>query len=400
MAAAIAAAAMGAQTTILEGNDRIGKKLLMTGNGKCNFSNLSFSASCYYGECREKAWRILKRFNARETARFFERLGLLIKDRNGYLYPACEQAGAVLDVLRFTLSELGVDMICSAKADGIGKISGSGGFWCTCGTDKYTFDKVILACGGQAAPKTGSDGSGYALARAFGHPLVKTVPALVQLRCEESFFKAVAGVRCDAQLTLYANGREAARERGELQMTDYGISGIPVFQLSRTAAYALAEGKKVTVCLDLAPEYTMERWEALFEKRYESFRKRSAEELFTGVLNKKWMLYFMKRGKIKPEDRVGSIGFTRLLEVFRLMKGLFVTVKETNSFQNAQACAGGVSLESVDDDLQSVLVPGLYFAGELLDVDGRCGGYNLQWAWSSGITAGRAAAEGKGSKRS
>lgn len=401
MTAAVAAARAGADVVILEKNDRIGKKILVTGNGKCNLSNLSFSASCYHSKETEKAWRIASRFTPQDTIRFFEEMGLCIKDKNGYLYPACEQASAVLDVLRYEIASLPVKVFCGETAERIYVLDKNQGFevFCKESGKKYLFDQLIVTSGGQASPKTGSDGDGYRMLKEIGLSVVRPVPALVQLRCAGNHFKALSGIRCEAKLALFIDGKKRAEEAGELQMTDYGISGIPVFQLSRHAAYALAAKKRTEVVIDLFPQISKRQLKDWFTARKKQLAGRTAEEFLTGTIHKKWVLYFLKEYGIRPQDSAETVPDANWLSLLEAVKEFTVHVTDTNSFQNAQVCAGGVSLNETDENLESVRYPGLYIAGELLDVDGRCGGYNLQWAWGSGYLAGKAAAEGGGRKR-
>ena len=265
MMAAITAARAGAEVTILERNDRLGKKILATGNGKCNFTNLAMDKSCYDGEAVDRAWSVIQSFGVSDTVSFFESLGMLSKEKNGYYYPSCEQASVLLDALRFEIAELGIKVIYEKKVSGIKKDGEL--IKVLCGNEAWSFDKVIVTCGGKAAPKTGSDGSGFKIARQMGHNVVPTYPALVQLRCEEDFCKAIAGIRCDAEIALYANGSKVASERGELQLTDYGISGIPVFQLSGIASKALAGKIPLKAEIDFLPDKSIEEWLAFGKKR-------------------------------------------------------------------------------------------------------------------------------------
>ena len=252
MTAAIRAAQLGAQVTVYERNDRVGKKILSTGNGKCNFSNEKMSAECYHGSGAELVDTIYNICGVKETKEFFLGLGMRIKERDGYLYPASGQASTVLDVLRYELEHL---LVCVETNCMVTNISSeNNGLLVETSTHgRARYDAVILACGGCAAPKTGSDGQGFILAEKLGHNIIPTVPALTALRCGEDFYKRVAGVRCDAKLTLYIDEQPIRFEKGELQWTDYGISGIPVFQISRDAAYALQERKTVTVQINLMP---------------------------------------------------------------------------------------------------------------------------------------------------
>lgn len=396
MTAAIRAARMNAQVTIYERNDRVGKKILSTGNGKCNFSNEKMSMDCYRGSGVELVDKIYRTFGVKETKDFFEGLGMRIKDRDGYLYPASGQASTVLDVLRYEMERLTVSIHTNRQVTDI--IVGRDGLTVeTNEHEKEKYDAVILACGGKAAPKTGSDGQGFVLAKKMGHSIVSTVPALVALRCKEDFYKRVAGVRCDAKLTLYIDGQPVRSDRGELQWTDYGISGIPVFQLSRDAAYALQEQRSVTVKIDLMPDlYEGQDDNAdsqFWTERWKRQSVQTMEQFVTGLVNKKVGLLLLKLAGIKETDKAEEVLPSRRKELTKLFRSFIVTVKGTNTYDQAQVCAGGVDCREVTDTLESRIVSGIYFAGEILDIDGVCGGYNLQWAWSSGIVAGQAAAE-------
>lgn len=397
MMAAVQAAYAGARVTVYERNDRVGKKILSTGNGKCNFSNEDMRAACYYGSGAGYVDGFYKQFGVAETKTFFRELGMRIKDRNGYLYPASEQAATVLDVLRYEMERLGIEICAGCRVTGIDG-PGNPGYRLTLETEttaykKRTYDAVILACGGRAAPKTGSDGTGLAMAKRLGHRIVPTVPALTALRCGETFWKQVAGVRCEARLMLYIDGNGVSSVQGELQLTDYGISGIPVFQFSRIAAYALQEGRTVTVKIDLMPDPgAADTQEAFWAQRWERQKRQSMEQFVTGTVNKKVGLLLLKLAGIRETETVCEIEGARRRKLELLFHAFEVTVKGTNSFEQAQVCAGGVDFAEVTDRLESVRRPGLFFAGEILDIDGICGGYNLQWAWSSGAVAGRAAA--------
>ncbi len=391
MTAAITAAREGAAVTLLEGGERVGRKLLSTGNGKCNLGNLDLSADAYYGADRDWISDCLSRFDSEETIRFFRGMGLLVKERNGYLYPLAEQASAVLDVLRSELRSLGVETVTECRADAVSREKGS--FAVSAGNRIYRFDRVILACGSKAAPKTGSDGSGYRLAGDLGHAIVPVMPALVQLRCRESWLKEVAGVRAEAVIRETSG---AVEERGELQLTDYGISGIPVFQMSRRINALLRErgnGSEAELAVNLLPDYSEEDFAGLCAGRKLLQTDRTAEEFFTGILNKKLMLLFMKLAGIRRDMPISRVESAKTDRVFGLCRDWRLHVTGSNSFDNAQVCAGGVNTAQVGRNMESLLVPGLFFAGEILDVDGRCGGYNLHWAWCSGHLAGKAAAQ-------
>lgn len=399
MMAAIMAAREGASVTIYEKNDRVGKKILATGNGKCNFSNQDFRVEYYNGNGRkgadyEKLRRFFEQFDVEDAVTFFERAGMLIKDKKGYLYPWSEQAATVLDILRLELERVGVEIKLSSPIEQIERKKKSGMLVLHSAHGKEEYHAAVIACGGCAAAKTGSDGNGYRLAESMGHCIVPTVPALVQLRCSEVFFKIVAGVRCEAALKLCTGETVVQEETGELQFTDYGISGIPVFQLSRQAAYLLKDKKPAKVYIDLFPGMERLAYETMCAERIRLSKGKTIEEFLLGMANKKLNQLMIKLAGLKPTESVEAIGTKRLKQLLYSYRELCVHVSATNPFENAQVTAGGVPLTEVTDKLQSVKMSGVYYAGEILDVDGRCGGYNLQWAWTSGYIAGKNAALG------
>lgn len=392
MMAAITAAREGCRVTLFERNDRLGKKILATGNGKCNLGNLDLSADKYFGGTKEKITDSLERFGTDDTIRFFESIGLMIKEKKGYLYPVSEQATSVLDVLRTEIHGLAIEVITEAKINHLKPMAEN--TW-EVGYDKVKdlFDKVIVACGSKAAPKTGSDGSGYKLAKQLGLTLVSTVPALVQLRCSEKYCKSIAGIRCDAAIRLYDVQGEIAHERGELQLTEYGISGIPVFQLSRIANYSLREYTELTAVIDFLPDYSHLEYETYKKQRLLGQGNKTVEEFFTGMLHKKLMTLFIKLSGLKTNTPMREAEKEKIDYMFHLCREFTLHVIGSNPYENAQVCAGGIALEEITSDMEAVKAKGVYFAGEVLDVDGKCGGYNLQWAWTSGYLAGRAAAK-------
>lgn len=396
MMAAITAATYGAKVVLLEKNDRIGRKILATGNGKCNFSNKTIEKSDYNSQKNNIFEDYISRFDEKQVISFFQNEGMLIKEKNGYYYPRSEQASTVLDVLRAKLQEKKVEIITgccplSLKA-GRDKAKKEGFEVILEDKSKLFFERLILACGSFAGERSPvQEGpTGYRYAQSFGHSIVPVVPALVQLKAKDGVFKSIAGVRCEAVVTLFVAGEKRAREQGELQLTDYGISGIPVFQLSRIAAYGFYEKKEVFAVIDFLPEYSTEEWAGLVEGKLKHCHEGMAvEEFFLGFLNKKLNHMFIRQAGLKPEALVKSYDRKRILQACLEMKGWKVQLKATNPFVNAQVCAGGVSMKEISLHMESKKIKGLFFAGEMLDVDGRCGGYNLQWAWTSGYLAGK-----------
>lgn len=394
LTAGIAAARQGADVTILEHMDRVGKKILSTGNGRCNMTNLSVRAEFYRCSQKQFPMKVLDKFSVWDTLTFFDEIGIVTKNKNGYIYPNSEQAAAVLDTLRLEAEHAGVTMLCDCqiKQAKAVKKSGRRKFQVETSQGAFLCDSLILATGSKAAPVTGSDGSGYELARTFGHSIIKPLPALVQLRCEGKQYKQLGGIRCEAVIKLLIDGKAAASEEGELQLTNYGISGIPVFQLSRFASVALDEGRRVTALIDFLPSQNREETRRFFKRRVVRMGYRSSGDILTGVLNKKLALVLLKLAGIRQDMLVQDVTWSQWDRLLGLLKSYEAVVTGTNSFEQAQVCCGGVDTRDIrPDTMESRLVPGLYLVGELLDVDGICGGYNLQWAWSTGTIAGRCA---------
>ena len=317
----------------------------------------------------------------------------MVKEKNGYLYPVCEQAAAVLDVLRYELQALGVEIVFSCKITKVERMD-SGKLLVSDGEKEWMLDAVIVTCGGKAAPATGSDGSGFKLAKKLGHTCTLTVPALVQLRCQETdLLKGIAGVRTDSEIRFLCDGEEISRERGELQLTDYGISGIPVFQLSSCVNYRLRERRECVAQIDFLPELSEEEYHKLQESRKLLLGDRTAEEFFTGIVHKKLTSTLLKLAGIRLATPMREIPEEKIRNFYGLCRNFRLHITESNPYENAQVSAGGVAVTEVKETMESKHCAGVYFAGEILDVDGRCGGYNLQWAWSSGYLAGYHAAQ-------
>lgn len=420
MTAAIAAAREGAQVTVLEGMEKPGKKLLLTGNGRCNLTNLDpalpekYRSACSFGTEKTDflSAGVLRRFSTADTLDFFHALGLFTTERNGYVYPYTGQSSSVLELLLAEMKRLRVRLKFSEKIVKIEKNastpkSGTGQWMVQTQTWNYRCDRLILCCGSRAAESTGSDGSGYLLAKQAGHTVFPALPALTALNTgKPRFLSACAGVRCPAQVVLYAcadanpaAGREEwkflAADRGELQFTEKGISGIVVFQVSRYASLALHRGKQVKAALDLRPDLSgqeLERWLGQAAARCRD-TDCSVASACSGLLPQKLLAAILEEQKIRQTGPMARLQPEQQKRLARSVKHFSLSVTGTRPFAQCQVCAGGVPLDEIDPEtLESKKSAGLYFAGEILDVDGPCGGYNLQWAWSSGYTAGREAA--------
>lgn len=429
--AAITAAKKGACVTLVEHKDKVGKKILMTGNGKCNLTNLSDIHGKYYGNDVERIYRIIEQFPAAETKLFFQQLGLYTKEkRDGGIYPVSEQAACVLDVLRTECEHCHVKILtdtevlkimpnqtggvvlaqkaikeeaCAAKPKKGAGSKKPAPKAVIVGKEevKLSYDSLILAAGGQAAAVSGSDGSGYQLAKKLGHSVIKPLPALVQLRCEGDYFKMVAGVRTQAALKLYICGELCASQEGELQLTDYGISGIPVFQFSRLAARAIYEqevglvkAKKDSVKVEIDfLTYMSKKDIAELQDTRKRFAYKTIEEFLSGIVHKKLAVLVCHKLNLRSDTKLEYLTENDFAACMDCLRNFQVVVTGTNSYDNAQVCCGGIPLEEIKDSMESTKCPHVYFAGEILDCDGICGGYNLQWAWTTGKLAGEAAAQ-------
>ncbi len=393
MMAAITAATEGARVTLIEQKDRVGKKILSTGNGRCNLTNRRMDEACFRGDDVAIVPEILGQFGLEDTERFFEDLGVMLKERQGYVYPISDQASTILDVLRMELERKQVRVLVSEPVTEI--IRQKTGFSVKTKNHTLSADAVILATGGKASPVLGSDGSGYTLAKRLGHHLSPVVPALVQLRCKETFFKHLAGIRTQAKVSLFVDDLFVASDTGELQLTNYGISGIPVFQVSRYAAKGLYRGSAVTAEVDFMPTMEEDTFSEYLIRRQKCHGYKCAEEFMIGIFPKKLIGTLLKTAQMIPTAIMEACSKEQLMHLAHVCKHFRVDIVETNGFDGAQICAGGVRVAEVTPNtLESVYAKNLYLTGELLDIDGICGGYNLQWAWSTGFVAGRAAAKG------
>ncbi len=394
LVAAIAAARNGAEVTIIEQKEKLGKKILSTGNGRCNLTNEYMESECFRGDDMSVISKVLEQFGYESTVSFFEELGVILKSRQGYIYPISDQASTILDVLCFEINKLNVRVVLGESATDIQKVSSE--FIVKTDKNAYTCDAVILATGGKAAPALGSDGSGYDMAKSFGHSISPVVPALVQLVGKGNFFKQVSGVRTNATVSLFVSEECVASDTGELQLTNYGISGIPVFQVSRYAAKALHDKKEVSAEIDFLPTMSEEELKNYISARKEAHGERLAEEFFIGMLHNKLAIMLLKEAYIPLHISANEIREDKWDKLLGLIKHFKIEIEDTNSFEQAQVCAGGVRTSEIHaDTMESIYEKNLYLTGEVLDVDGICGGYNLQWAWATGFIAGKNAAKGK-----
>lgn len=390
--AAIFAKKCGNDVTILEKNDVCGKKILATGNGRCNFWNEDQSLEHYRSFHFDRISEILTTYNKEQILDFFKNIGIEAKIKNGYYYPFSNQAVSMQKALILEVEKLGIEIRYKQEVIYVKKIDNKFEI-ITKSQDKIISDKVILATGSKAAPNTGSDGMGYEICKKFGHSIVKPLPALVQLKAKENFLKEWEGIRADVLIKLYEDNKLIAKEKGEIQLTNYGISGICVFNLSGRVARGLEKNKKEIIeinfldGLNILNENEFIEW---MNKRAKIVKDRNMSELLEGVLNYKLVNVLLKitgigrQYKWEELDEIKRKLLAQNIVKFRL------NITGTNSFDKAQVCSGGIPLSEINTHtMESKKMNGLYITGELLDVDGDCGGYNLEWAWITGMLAGR-----------
>lgn len=452
--AAIAAARAGCTVFLLEKNEKLGRKLYATGNGRCNLTNLYMDESCYHCVSPDVSSRrvpdMIKPFSVEDLIRFFGGLGVPVHDRDGYVYPRTDQAETVVRALEKAIRNLGIHVMTGTEVREIRKVEG------TVGRRRFTViyedialsaqkpadkkasdvrkrkqktgnlkagtakervgrvndrlpapagtaaspallecDAVILCTGGLAGPSFGCSGDGYRLARAFSHGVTSLFPSLTQLVCDCPWLKRAAGVRCHASVCLTDRGGQVipgTLEDGEVQMTDYGVSGIPVFQISGRAAQYLTAKEKIRVRIDFLPEFRDREFEKEISWRMGESRDQMLSDFLLGLANRKVIDLLLASEGLQAEMKARRLSDADLTGLLRKLRAFDLDVTDVRSFENAQVTCGGIPLAEINSRFESVLCPGLYLAGELLDVDGRCGGYNLQWAMSSGYQAGQAAA--------
>jgi len=393
MTASISALASGAAVDLFEKNERIGKKLLITGNGRCNLTNIKFNPDNYFGDDPGFVEIAIKNFGIKQTMEFFHKLGLeYYIDESGRVFPASRQASSVLDVMRLELGLLKCNfhILTSVKS-----IEHNRGKFTIKSEEEFPgYDAVIISAGGRAAPETGSDGSGYALAEKLGHGYRKPFPSLVQLKLDGTAFKQMDGVKWEASVTLYSGNSAIDHSRGDIIFTDYGISGIAILAISRAAVLELLNGKSPWINIDFIDDIDEAHTIALIKERVNNHPGRSLQDFFTGWLNKRIGQAVIKSVGLNLGSTAGEIGDDGIIKICRAIHNYKFGISGHTGWKNAQVTAGGINTDEIDPlTMESRLVKGLYFAGEIIDIDGRSGGYNLQWAWSSGFIAGKSASQ-------
>jgi len=386
-----------ANVTILERCDKVARKLLATGNGRCNLTNMNMGIEFFHGNNLEIVEKILSKFTLTDTLEFFENIGLMIKkEADGKVYPYSLQASAVLDVLRNAALDLGVVEKCSFEVVSLSELR-KGFMIKSKSGETVNADIVIMAAGGCASPKLGSNGTGHRLIESVGHRTSEVFPAITQVKTEPEIVKSLQGIKVDGILSLKIGNKQVHEESGEVLFTEYGISGPVAFNIARKVGEEVkSKGGRadITVSIDLIPEMSGDEILNMLIKRAERYKGKIAEHFVLGLINKRVGQAVLKISDIKLADNVADLKIEQLAKLAKNFKGMKLKCIGTQSFQNAQVTAGGALLEEFSGEtLESLKNPELFACGEILDVDGDCGGYNLQWAWSSGYVAGHEAAE-------
>ena len=389
MAAAIAAAEhQNVQVLLFERQARLGRKLLATGNGRCNLTNLHACAQSYHGEQVAFAEHALDLYDVQNTLNWFRDLGLYtVAEDSGRVYPFSDQANSVLDVLRFALEKTNIEVITGFEVTKVKKTAA--GFTVESSEESYACDKVIIACGGLAGTKLGGSMSGYKLLQKFGHKVTKLRPTLVQIQSGWTQCASLKGVRAECDAAIIRDGQLYAACKGEIQFTEHGVSGPVIFQISRD----VCREKGNWVCrLNLLPDLIdpVAQLMPMLQKKQDT--NLAAEELFTGILHNRLGRVVVKEAGISLHAPIRQLEDWELEKACHTALALEIPLTEPMGMDSAQVTAGGIYTSEFDPQtMESRFVPGLYACGEVLDIDGDCGGFNLQWAWSSGRCAGHAA---------
>ncbi|MDO5400860.1 MAG: aminoacetone oxidase family FAD-binding enzyme [Eubacteriales bacterium] len=384
MAAALAAAENPeVRVVLLERQARVGRKLGATGNGRCNLTNLHAAVRGYHGDEAAFPAFALEKFPPEETLGWFEGLGLYtVVEPSGRVYPYSDQANSVVDVLRFALEKPNITQKLGFEVDKVKKTEE--GFLLAGNGESIHCDRLIIACGGLAGTKLGGSMSGYRLLRSLGHRCTRLRPTLVQLKTAWGGVGGLKGVRANCHAAVVRNGEIFSQSTGELQFTQFGLSGPVIFELSRD----VCQGGGEWLCrLDFLPDISREKLLEMLEMRRKT--PLPAGELLTGILHNRLGRVLTQAAGIGSQQPISGLDRAALDEVCRCVKAFELPLTEPMGMDCAQVTAGGMVTEEFDrTTMESRLVPGLYACGEVLDVDGDCGGYNLQWAWSSGRLAG------------
>lgn len=385
LAAAIYAKKNGNSVTILERNNCVCKKILLTGNGRCNYFNSNQSLQHYHSNDDSLIKNIITEENLKEVLSFFDELGIVPRIKNGYYYPYSNQSLSMKQVLLSKINELGINVIYNYLVTDIKKENNKFII-----NNDITCDVLILSTGSRAYPKTGSDGIGYDIAKSFNHSILKVMPALVQLKSNDKYLKELKGIRCDAKVSIYDGDKFLNSEEGELQLTDYGISGICVFDLSYLAIKLLNENKDVHALINFIPFIkTKDELIKYLDDRGKKLENKKMDEFFDGLLNYKLANVILEKSNINTMSYYKDLSKNEKNSLVSNISEYNFKITSSNSFDSSQVCQGGIPISEVNlSTMESKKEKNLYITGELLDINGDCGGYNLTFAFITGLKAG------------
>lgn len=377
------------EVILLERNQDCAKKILVTGNGRCNYYNEDQDLKHYNSDTPDLINKIITEDNKKEVLLFFDKIGIIPKIKNGYYYPYSNQATSIKNALINEAKRKNVNIITNTYVENIQKDKEK--YKVTTNDKIYYADKVIVAAGSASAPKTGSDGNGYELVKKLNHTLIKPLPALTALKGNEKFFKEWSGIRSDVKISLYNNDELIKEEEGEIQLTDYGISGICTFNLSRHVNKLLKNNEKPYVLINFLPFIDERETICWFQERIGLMGDVTIQTFLEGILNYKLLNLILKLTNIDKNTKITEMHFSEYERLFEKIQYFRLDITQTNPFDASQVCMGGVPLTEINTEtMESKLNQNLYIIGELLDVDGECGGYNLTFAWITGMLAGKA----------
>ncbi len=388
LCAAITSSRAGHKVTLLEQNNKIGKKILVSGNGKCNIANKYITPKRFHGQNPKFIEEVLKDYSYEVVEKFFTSIGLpLIEGKEGKIFPMSLQASTVVELLEYEAKRLGVQIVCDYAVTGISKEGSTFSVETTQGTKTCT--QLVLASGSPAAPQLGGSSSGYAFATKLGHTLIPRHPSLVQLCSDEVWVKACAGVKVAGLAKLYANGEYITEKKGDLLFTNYGISGLAILDLSHEVSTRLASFDYCELSLDLMPEISKEKLTNLLLARVKTESEKPLALWLQGIINKKLIPIILEQSKCKVsvEEQLNRKEINKLVHA---IKNLKLNINDTKGFAGAEVATGGIDTTEVNaQTMESKLIPNLFFVGEILDVDGDRGGFNFHFAWVSGLRAGK-----------
>ncbi len=386
LCAAIVSARAGQRVTLLEQNSKIGKKILVSGNGKCNIGNKYINLSHFHSQNPSFIEEVLEGYDFTVIQKFFTSIGLeLMEGKEGKMFPMSLQASSVVELLEYEAQRVGVDIVCDCVVSSIDKDTDTFTIETTQGTK--TCNKLLLASGSPAAPQLGGSNSGYTFATKMGHSLIPRHPSLVQLCSEETWVKGASGVKVAGLAKLYTNGEYITEKKGDLLFTNYGISGLAILDLSREVSIALASHAYCELSLDLMPKQSKEKLTNLLLNRIQKESTKPITLWLQGVINKKLISIILEQSKckVKTEKELNRKEINKLVHS---IKNLKLSINDTKGFQGAEVATGGIDTTEVNPKtMESKLVHNLFFAGEILDVDGDRGGFNFHFAWVCGLRA-------------